>query len=54
MSTHSDHNDADHEPSENGNELINQFFSSQGTEIPSDYRSGFVAIVGVQTWVNRH
>ena len=46
MSTHSDHKDADHEPSENGNELINQFFSSQGTEIPSDYRSGFVAIVG--------
>ena len=46
MSTHSDHNDADHEPSESGNELINQFFSSQSTEIPSDYRSGFVAIVG--------
>ena len=46
MTTHSDHNDADHEPQDSGNDLINQFFSSQGTEIPADYKSGFVAIVG--------
>jgi GTPase len=46
MTTHSDHIDADHEPQDNGNDLINQFFSAQGTEIPSDYKSGFVAIVG--------
>ena len=46
MTTHSDHTDADHEPQNNGNELINDFFSSQGTTIPSDFKSGFVAIVG--------
>ncbi|AYA04393.1 GTPase Era [Acinetobacter sp. WCHAc010034] len=46
MTTHSDHNDADHEPQSGSDDLISQFFSSQGTEIPSDYRSGFVAIVG--------
>jgi LysR family cys regulon transcriptional activator len=46
MTTHSDHIDADHEPQDSGNDLINQFFSSQGTTIPSDYKSGFVAIVG--------
>ena len=46
MNEHSDHNDADHEPTKNGNELINQFFSFQGTTIPTDYKSGFVAIVG--------
>lgn len=46
MTTHSDHTDADHEPNTNGNDLINDFFSSQGTTIPSDFKSGFVAIVG--------
>ena len=47
MTTHSDHIDADHESQESGsNDLISQFFSSQGTEIPADYKSGFVAIVG--------
>ncbi len=29
-----------------GNDLIDQFFSSQGMTIPADYKSGFVAIVG--------
>ncbi|OTG73326.1 GTPase Era [Acinetobacter terrae] len=46
MTTHSDHIDADHEPKSNGNDLINDFFSSQGTTIPADFKSGFVAIVG--------
>ena len=46
MTTHSDHNDADHEPQQSGNDLINQFFSSQGNDIPADFKSGFVAIVG--------
>ncbi len=46
MTTHSDHIDADHESQSDSNDLISQFFSAQGTEIPSDYRSGFVAIVG--------
>ena len=46
MTTHSDHIDADHESEKDTNDLVNQFFSSQGTTIPSDFRSGFVAIVG--------
>jgi GTP-binding protein Era len=48
MTTNSDHIDADHEsPSDNDtNDLISQFFSEQGTTIPADFRSGFVAIVG--------
>lgn len=46
MTTHSDHIDADHEPENTGNDLINNFFSSQGTTIPADFKSGFVAIVG--------
>ena len=46
MTIHSDHVDADHESNNDANDLINQFFSGQGTEIPSDFRSGFVAIVG--------
>jgi len=45
MTHSSDHIDADHE-SQDSNDLISQFFSEQGTTIPSDYRSGFVAIVG--------
>lgn len=28
------------------NNLIDQFFSSQGVTIPADFKSGFVAIVG--------
>jgi GTP-binding protein Era len=48
MTTNSDHIDADHEsPSDNDTkDLISQFFSEQGTTIPADFRSGFVAIVG--------
>lgn len=46
MTIHSDHVDADHESNNDANDMINQFFSGQGTEIPSDFRSGFVAIVG--------
>ena len=46
MTTHSDHIDADHESQSDSHDLISQFFSAQGTEIPSDYRSSFVAIVG--------
>ncbi len=49
--THSNENPLPQNPSEateqqDGNDLINQFFSSQGTTIPSDFKSGFVAIVG--------
>ena len=46
MSNSSDHNDSDHESQSDTNDLISQFFSEQGTTIPSDFRSGFVAIVG--------
>ncbi len=46
MTTHSDHNDADHDSNDTANDLINSFFSAQGTEIPTDFKSGFVAIVG--------
>ena len=46
MSIQNDQNKTDQsEPTEN-NDLLNQFFSSQGSTIPSDYKSGFVAIVG--------
>src|SRR5699024_12857646 len=38
--------DADHLSQSDSHDLISQFFSAQRTEIPSDYRSGFVAIVG--------
>ena len=49
--SHSNENPLPQNPSEateqqDGNDLINQFFSSQGTTIPSDFKSGFVAIVG--------
>lgn len=49
MSMHSDqvnpdsHENNDETQSPN---MIDQFFSAAGTEIPSDFRSGFVAIVG--------
>lgn len=44
--SHSDENKPDAIESQDGNNLIDQFFSSQGTTIPSDFKSGFVAIVG--------
>ncbi|MEK5782415.1 GTPase, partial [Acinetobacter baumannii] len=44
--SHSDENKPDAIVSQDGNNLIDQFFSSQGTTIPSDFKSGFVAIVG--------
>lgn len=46
MTMNSDHIDADHESPSDNNDLISQFFSEQGTTIPADFRSGFVAIVG--------
>ncbi|APV34787.1 GTPase Era [Acinetobacter soli] len=48
MSMHSDQINPDsHDNDENQSpNLIDQFFSSAGVEIPSDFRSGFVAIVG--------
>ncbi len=41
MTTHSDHVDADHESQSDSNDLISQFFSAQGTEIPSDFQKWF-------------
>src|SRR5690606_35997021 len=44
-----DHIDADHESQSDSHDPTSQFFSAQGTEIPSHYRSGFVATVGRPT-----
>ena len=52
MTTHSDHNDADHEPQSNGNDLINDFFSSQGTTILQILKVGLLRLLDDQTLVN--
>ncbi|MGG2099077.1 GTPase Era [Acinetobacter haemolyticus] len=44
--SHSNDNKPEATEQQDGNNLIDQFFSSQGTTIPSDFKSGFVAIVG--------
>lgn len=41
-----DPQDTDQPTTPENNELLNQFFSSQGMTIPADFKSGFVAIVG--------
>ena len=46
MSTENDQNNPDLDAAEPQSDLIDQFFSSQDTVIPADYKSGFVAIVG--------
>ncbi|ENU23230.1 GTP-binding protein Era [Acinetobacter proteolyticus] len=44
--SHSEENKPEATEQQNGNNVVDQFFSSQGTTIPSDFKSGFVAIVG--------
>ena len=44
--SHSNENPSEAAVQQDGNNLIDQFFSVQGTTIPSDFKSGFVAIVG--------
>lgn len=46
MSIHSDQINPDSNENQDPNNLIDQFFSSKGVTIPSDFKSGFVAIVG--------
>lgn len=46
MSIQPDQNSTDQESNTPDNNLIDQFFSSQGVTIPADFKSGFVAIVG--------
>ena len=46
MSMQNDPQDTDQPTTPENNELLNQFFSSQGMTIPADFKSGFVAIVG--------
>ncbi len=46
MSMHSDQINPDSNENQDPNNLIDQFFSSKGVTIPSDFKSGFVAIVG--------
>lgn len=53
MTTHSDHIDADHESQSDSNDLISQFFSEQGTEIPSITAVVLLRLLVVQTWVNQ-
>ncbi|MGS5809243.1 GTPase Era, partial [Acinetobacter baumannii] len=43
---HSDQINPDSNENQDPNNLIDQFFSSKGVTIPSDFKSGFVAIVG--------
>ena len=53
MTTHSDHIDADHEPQDSGNDLINQFFSSQGTPFLLTIRAVLLPLWAVQTLANQ-
>ena len=46
MSIQPDQNSTDQESNTPDNNLIDQFFSSQGVTIPADIKSGFVANVG--------
>lgn len=46
MTMSSDQNHDDNNASAEKHDLIDQFFSSQNIEIPADFKSGFVAIVG--------
>ncbi|OTG81577.1 GTPase Era [Acinetobacter sp. ANC 4648] len=46
MSIQNDQNETDQPAKTESNDLLDQFFSSQGAVIPADYKSGFVAIVG--------
>ncbi|MBU3848112.1 MAG: GTPase Era [Candidatus Acinetobacter avistercoris] len=46
MSNQNDPKDIDEPTTPENNDLLNQFFSTQGMTIPADFKSGFVAIVG--------
>lgn len=46
MSNQNDPKDIDEPKTPENNDLLNQFFSTQGMTIPADFKSGFVAIVG--------
>ncbi|TCM67787.1 GTP-binding protein Era [Acinetobacter calcoaceticus] len=46
MSTENDQKPNDLDAPTEHNDLLDQFFKGQATEIPADYKSGFVAIVG--------
>ena len=46
MSIHTDQDQPEQMSNPPDNDLIDQFFSSQGVTIPTDFKSGFVAIVG--------
>ena len=47
--SHSEENKPEATEQQDGNNVVDQFFSSQGTTIPSDFKIGFVAIVGRPT-----
>lgn len=46
MSNQNDPKDIEEPTTPENNDLLNQFFSTQGMTIPADFKSGFVAIVG--------
>lgn len=46
MSNQNDPKDEDQPTTPENNDMLNQFFSTQGMTIPADFKSGFVAIVG--------
>jgi GTP-binding protein Era len=52
--SHSNENKPDAIESQDGNNLIDQFFSSQGTTIPSDLKAVLLQLWVVQMLVNRH
>ena len=44
--THPNENQPETTEQQDNSSLVDQFFSSQGMNIPADFKSGFVAIVG--------
>ncbi|SDB87311.1 GTP-binding protein Era [Acinetobacter boissieri] len=46
MTMPSDHNNDDNTQASEKNDLVDQFFKSQDIQIPADFKSGFVSIVG--------
>ena len=52
--SHSEENKPEATEQQDGNNLVDQFFSSQGTTIPSDFKSGFVCnCLVAQMWVSQ-
>jgi GTP-binding protein Era len=51
--SHSEENKPEATEQQDGNNLVDQFFSSQGTTIPSDLKAVLLQLLVVQTWVSQ-